>query len=207
MEKNKFNINSVITIKRCLEFLNFIPEDIMKRNVAYNLQYLDFLNEVYKSYTIDRSVEKSFIKNQIMILGSLLECFTFSLLSSFSSNIDFGKGWKEKGLLKKYITLNDQKRVKTVIEELSERELKKRSDFSWMIDIAKKNKIFGKEYASVAHFVREHRNKVHLTSMEELEYEYFTPEKLKEAQGCVKKFLEQLSGKTKEEIKNTFLFL
>jgi len=207
MDKNKFNIRGVITISRCLEFLNFIPENIMQRNVAYNLQYLDFLNELYNSYKIDKSVEKSFIKNQIMILGSILECFTFSLLSSLSNDINFGKEWKEKGILKKYIELNDQKRIKTVIEELSEGKLKKRSDFSWMIDVAEKNKIFGKEYASVAHFVREYRNKVHLTSMENLEYEYFTPEKLKEAQGCVKKFLEQLSGKTKEEIKNTFLFL
>ena len=207
MNKDKFNIVGVITISRCLEFLNFIPDHIMKRNAAYNLQYLDFLKELNNSYDINRSIEKSFIKNQIMILGSLLECFTFSLLYSFSSNIDFGKEWKEMGSLKKYITLHDQKRIKTSVEELSKGELKRRSDFSWMINIAEKNKIFGKEYASVAHFVREHRNKIHLTSMKEPEYEYFTPEKLKEAQNCVKKFLEQLSGKTKEEIKNTFLFL
>jgi hypothetical protein len=207
MSKENFKIPSLITIARCLDFLNFVSDSTMKRNISYNLQYLDFLNELYSNYEITKSIEKSYIKNQIVILGSILECFIFSLLDSMSGSLDFGDDWKERGVSKKYIDLNAKERVKTVVQDLVSGELKPRSDLSWMIDIAEKNGLFKKSYADVAHFVREHRNKVHLTTMEELEYRYFKLEKLKEAKGCVRQFIERLSGKLKEEIKTTFPFL
>jgi hypothetical protein len=207
MDKLKFDIPALVPISYCLEFLGFVPDQTMRRNVAYNLQYLDFLHELYGKYDINKSVEKSFLKNQIVILGSILECFVFSFLTVRSGSLDFGERWKEDKTTKRLISINDRQRTKTVLENLNVGKLSPRSDLAWMIEIAEKNNLFGKKFASTAHFVREHRNKIHLTTMTDLEYDYFTPKKLKEAGDCVYKFLVHSSGKTITEIKTAFHFL
>ena len=207
-EKKAFSIDPLISVATCMDHLSFVANETDRRNIAYNLQYLNFLDELEANHKIEKSVRRSFIKTQITVLASIFECFMYDLLEKSKNRLEYKKKWKEVSQTERHIEVGESRRVKTVLQEEVHEKLERWSRLVWMINIAEESGLIRENFKQDAHAVKTFRDKIHLQAMEEIEYTYFTEEKLKDAKKCVVPFLEHFSlGGNRGEIQAAFHFL
>ena len=84
--KEKLNIPELPTVDLILSELDFLPYSTHKRNLAYQLQFLDFLNKLAKSYDIYGGIKKCLIRQQIVVATNIIEYLLFISLRQIYAN-------------------------------------------------------------------------------------------------------------------------
>lgn len=136
----------------------------LKRNIAYNLQYIEFQLKIVDDIKLSSVLYTQTVKSILLIGCSVIESILHYVL--IVNGVHSKTEWKEKatfkGNQKKYD--GDQVRVDTVIYTKLDQPILKHMTFDAMIKCAKSNGIFGKEsliYEKLNE-LRTLRNKVHL---------------------------------------------
>jgi len=67
----------------------FIQEKIERENIAYQLQYLEFMTNLYNEYQIYLTTESLLAKNLIITIAGIIESALFNLISQIGRKHDF----------------------------------------------------------------------------------------------------------------------
>jgi len=137
----------------------------LRKNIAYNLQYLEFLDRCMQDLKISNVIFSISYKVFILVGCSIIEALIYYLL--IKNDLLPGTKWELE-----FIAKGNEKRIGSkiikidsyVYKKLPARVLKKDISFNKMLDIAEKKKIFGRKsdiYRRL-NFLRKLRNKVHL---------------------------------------------
>ncbi|HHE0548317.1 TPA: hypothetical protein ACN362_004530 [Vibrio parahaemolyticus] len=136
----------------------------LKRNIAYNLQYIEFQLKIIEDIKLSLVLYTQTIKSILLIGCSVIESILHYVL--IVNGVHSKTEWKEKttfkGNQKKYD--GEQVRVDTVIYTKLDQPILKHMTFDAMIKCARTKGIFGKEpliYEKLNE-LRTLRNKVHL---------------------------------------------
>lgn len=136
----------------------------LRRNIAYNLQYVQFQDRVLQDIQLSSVLYTQTVKTIVLVGTGIIESVLHFLL--IKNDVHSTTEWKEKSVFKGNQKNFDGKlvRVDTVMyEKLPSMELKHMT-FDSMIKCSKSNKIFGSGRAIYEKLdrLRSLRNKVHL---------------------------------------------
>ncbi len=67
----------------------FIQDKIERENIAYQLQYLEFMTNLYNEYQIYLTIESLLAKNLIITIASIIESALFNLVSQVGRKNNF----------------------------------------------------------------------------------------------------------------------
>ncbi|PRQ63258.1 hypothetical protein BWR16_06085 [Vibrio sp. V01_P9A10T6] len=136
----------------------------LRRNIAYNLQYIEFQLKVIEDIKLSSVLYTQTVKSILLVGCSVIESILHYVL--IVNGVHSTTEWKEKAVFKgnqkKYE--GEQVRVDTVIYSKLDQPVLKHMTFDAMIKSAKSKNIFGKEpliYEKLNE-LRTLRNKVHL---------------------------------------------
>ena len=83
LSKEKLNIAPLKTVQEHLSELSFLKYSTRSRNLAYQLQLLDFISELLTSYDIYGGVKNSLIRQVVIIVTNIAEYLLFVSLRQF----------------------------------------------------------------------------------------------------------------------------
>jgi hypothetical protein len=108
LPKEKLNIALLKTVQEHLSKLSFLKYSTHSRNLAYQLQLLDFISELLNSYDIYGGVKNSLIRQVVIIVTNIAEYLLFASLRQFYGSDPSSSGFpdlvgqaKRNGLLDK----------------------------------------------------------------------------------------------------------
>lgn len=162
------NIDSLLS-KAINRGIGFVHVYALKRNIAYNLQYLEFLDRCLLDIKLSTVLTTQIYKNFILIGCSIIESLLDYLLiksGNYRMNqweLDYVMPGQEKDVERK------RKRIDChVYKKLNTKRLEKMS-FDAMIRKAESNKILRSDHKIYAklQYLRKLRNKVHLHVIDE----------------------------------------
>jgi hypothetical protein len=145
----------------------FITEETIQRNIAYQIQYLDFLITLYNSYNIYATIESLITKNIIVNVNLIIEAV-------LSYSVEYLENLKEK------------KEEKEVLEEFD----------SYNVLIGKayhEHKLISKDLWHTLHELRKQGNSRHFQSEEEWELNKYKIENANDAIDILEEVREELS--------------
>jgi hypothetical protein len=88
-KKKKFAINSLRKVEQIInKELYFLNYSTQKRNIAYQIQHLNFMRELYQNYKIYGATKGIFIQQVIILLHSMIEAILFLVLSENGSKLE-----------------------------------------------------------------------------------------------------------------------
>jgi len=136
----------------------------LKKNIAYNLQYIEFQDRVLQDIKISSVIYTQTIKTIILVGSGIVESFLHYLL--IINDIHSTTEWEEKDCFKGNQKKMDADtvRVDTIIYKKLPNKIIKHMSFDAMIKCAKSKHIFGtnKVLYNKLDAIRTLRNKVHL---------------------------------------------
>ena len=121
--KEKFKISPLKSIDIILKELDFLQYCTQKRNLSYELQYLNFLKELNDNYEIDKGLRSIFIRNIIICINNIIEyLLIISLSQIYNKSVKAIKSDRVKSLIDQakrnnIITKEFSKRLKFVNEK------------------------------------------------------------------------------------------
>jgi len=118
-EKKKLDIPAVKTIDEILSEFHFLEYSTRKRNLAYQVQYLDFQIKLLKEYVIYGSVLNSLLRNAVISITNIIEYLLFTCLRS-----EYGKDPKSH----KFPSLIGQAKTRNMISKNLAGDLNKIND-------------------------------------------------------------------------------
>lgn len=92
-QKEKLNIPALPTVAVILSEVDFLQYSTHTRNLAYQLQFVNFLNELVKSYDIYGGVRKCLIRQLVIVATNVVEYLLFVSLHQI-----YGDDPKSSGL-------------------------------------------------------------------------------------------------------------
>jgi len=136
----------------------------LKKNIAYNLQYIQFQDRVLQDIKISSVIHTQTIKTIILVGSGIIESFLHYLL--IINNVHSTTEWEQKHSFKGNQKKIDSEtvRVDTIIYKKLPNKVTKHMSFDAMIKCAKSKHIFGTNKAlyNKLDAIRTLRNKVHL---------------------------------------------
>jgi len=136
----------------------------LRRNIVYNLQYMEFQDRVLQDLKLSSVIKVQTIKTMILIGCGIIESILHFLL--IKTKIHSSSEWRKKTEFKGNQKKLDGKfvRIDTIIYEKLESEELKHMTFDAMIKCAKSHNVLGKnkEMYEKLETLRVIRNKVHL---------------------------------------------
>lgn len=147
----------------------FVHVYALKRNIAYNLQYLEFLNQCLLDIKLSTVLTTQIYKNFILVGCSIMESLLAYLLiksGNYKMNqwkLDYVMPGQEKNVEGKRIRIDCH-----IYKKLNAKKLEEMS-FDAMIRKAESHKILGSDHKIYAklQYLRKLRNKVHLHVIDE----------------------------------------
>ncbi|MDP1688567.1 MAG: hypothetical protein Q8L47_00315 [bacterium] len=64
------------------DYWNFVSDKMVRENIAYQMQYLEFMVHLYNDYQIYLTIESLLCKDIIVTTGGIIEAALFDLISS-----------------------------------------------------------------------------------------------------------------------------
>jgi hypothetical protein len=129
---------------------SFINNDIVSRNISYQLQYLEFLVHLYDEYEIYLSMKAHLCKNILVGVNSVVEASLYVSIVDLRKRANLDGDW--------------------------------RSDYTALLGQAyNEYQMISRDLWHFFHELRKERNNLHLQSLREREYEYYTIEKANDA--------------------------
>jgi hypothetical protein len=112
LPKERLNIAPLKTIQEHLSELSFLKYSTRARNLAYQLQLLDFIAELLTSYDIYGGVKNSLVRQVVIIVTNIAEYLLFASLRQFYGTDPDSSGFpdlvgqaKRNGLLDKKLAV------------------------------------------------------------------------------------------------------
>jgi hypothetical protein len=78
--KERFNISPLKSVETILEEFEFLQYCTQKRNLAYQIQFLEFLKELNSNYEIDRGLRSIFIRQIVICTTNIIEYLLYVTL-------------------------------------------------------------------------------------------------------------------------------
>jgi len=152
---------------------NFIDDEILRENISLTFKYINFLILISKKkdYSDFSDVSYSIYKDMIVCTGSVIEsCLHFCLkkyfeLEKIKSTDVMPCEWKNKICKKVYDIALEKSEVCTIIRQKKPVKLTDITQFKDINTACKKAEILNNELYEKAEYIRDQRNKIHLTGM------------------------------------------
>ncbi len=186
---------------------------LVRKNICYNLQFMEYLYESLQSHTKPTTViQRMFIKHFIIVAVSIMECIIYYELRV--QNLMPKEEWEEIKIIKTNpFNLNGgEVKIENVLYKKLVNPKEKQIPFRHAINMAQQAKIFGSKYRTYT-FLRKLsilRNKIHLHIMDEnsdTDYNVFTYTEFKDTRIFFSGFVRYYFEVTDEEIDKYFIFL
>lgn len=155
----------------------FIKNEILKENIAIQMQYIVFLISLEESFGLSGSITYSAFKNIIISTASIVESLIHYKMDEL---IKTGR-IKEQSIMKKKIKYSNCKELYKISENesicgikkiLKPKRLTNDTTFIELNRSAKRSGLFTKDLFNKAEFIRIARNKIHPYSLKEVDNKY-----------------------------------
>lgn len=162
------NLNSLLE-KVIYQGRGFVHVYALRKNISYNLQYLEFLDQILLDIKLSGVLTKQIYKNFVIVGCSIME----SLLAYLLIKAGHYKmtNWELKNVIQGQEKNVEEERIRIDCHLYRKLKTKKRKkmDFDAMIKKAESKKILGSEHSIYAklQYLRKLRNKVHLHIIDE----------------------------------------
>lgn len=179
----------------------FIKDDTLKKNISIAFEHIIFLIDIASKEHYGKLIRSSLYKDATVYTGTIVEACLYHILDKFLESGKIKKKkisapqWKEisHGLIHEF---SKKKRIRYVVENLSEQNFKINSNFVEVNRACLRGKILtGKEF-KISEEIREARNRIHVSGLKEIDNTY-SKEKLDEvfskASVLIKKIERKLS--------------
>jgi hypothetical protein len=175
--KKQFNQVKFIEVDLIRRRFPFVKNEILKENIAINMQYVAFLYSLDDEYELPGAVRYSVFQTIVLFTASIIE----SLINYKPRELKEEGRIKNDDIMKvedKYTHIVDIYKV-SVDEKICAARKKKKyrkleddTTFNDLNYAAKKCKLFDKDMFEKAEMLRSMRNKIHLTALSKEEDEY-----------------------------------
>ncbi len=178
IEKKKELKNVQLTeAKHLKKRFDFIKDDILKENVAINMQYVIFLYSLEKEYKLPGATTYSAFKTIILYTASIIESLLNYKLKELAKEGKI-KNDKIMTIEEKYIYIADlhiissEEKICGVKKVKKYKQLDNKTTFLDLNKIAKRCNLFNEQLFKKSEKLRKVRNKIHLATLAEIDNKY-----------------------------------
>lgn len=79
-KRDLFEGHSLATAARYKEEWAFVPDVLVRENIAYQMQYLEFMVRLYNEYRVYLTLESLLCKDILVTIGGIIEAVLFQLV-------------------------------------------------------------------------------------------------------------------------------
>jgi len=155
----------------------FIRNEILRENIAIQMQYVVFLVSLEENYELPGAVTYSTFKTIIIFTASIIEALINYKLHELieTKKVDKSKilGSENKySIVKTFQQLSDNEEICGIMKTKKLKKLSDRVDFQELNRIAKRSTLFTNKVFEQSEKIREFRNRIHPYTLKEVDDKY-----------------------------------
>lgn len=156
-------------LSKFIEAGNGVPNVVgLRKNIAYNLQYLQFQKQVLIEFDVTQVILTQVWKVHIIVGTSIVEAILYYLLTS--KGLQKTTKWEQVGGTSNETNINgDKHRIENVIFKELDEPINQEMTLDVMIKKAEKKKLLGtgQEIYKKLNYLRKLRNRIHIHAINE----------------------------------------
>lgn len=180
----------------------FVENEILRKNLAINLQYIIFLIQQDEENDLPGAISYSIYKNLILYTTSIIEGL---LIDTFKTLLDKGKistnsmrSVKNYKDIKKIHKLDDSTTIVWCKQVKGHEKFTRRTSFHDIIEASKRVKIMNEDILAKIDELREKRNKIHLAGLGSVD-NYYSKDEVDEVFNLAHRFITEIENILKKK--------